>query len=501
MQPERIHSSVKIEQVPEEKPIFYKPTFGEGRFPTALTFDDVLLVPQHSSVNSRSECSISSWFSKNVPLNVPIVSSPMDTVTESEMAISMAKHGGLGILHRFNSIEEQARMVRKVKRSGAFINTNPITVEPDSTYKTVRDKMMLNNVKSFLVCKAYNPDASPTLKVSRKKMVLEGILTNRDIMKFQHEDQLVKEFMTPLEQLKLIQLPDDFDRQSYDIQQLIKSSKDLAIGSKIEKIPLVNSRCEIQGLICLKDIFQYEKLKQANKAANGKLYVGAAIGANKDYIERAEKLIEEGCDVLVVDVANGHSELAGKATEILRDQFSKKADIVAGSIATGEGAEMLIRRGADGIRCGIGNGSICITRVVAGSGVPQLSALLDTVPVCEEYQIPLCSDGGNKYSGNMCKALAVGANSVMVGRLVAGCEESPGKPFMKDGKFVKMFRGMAGRNTLLMQSTPIWPSRRGRARTTSTRRHSAPKAWRAIFPLPARSSSSSKAMQTASRAG
>jgi IMP dehydrogenase len=201
---------------------------------------------------------------------------------------------------------------------------------------------------------------------------------------------------------------------------------------------------EIHGLICLKDIFSYEQLKLANKDPNGKLYVGAAVGANKDYIERAERLVEAGCNVLVVDVANGHSQLAIDATETLKDKFSQ-VDIVAGSIATGEGAERLIRSGADGIRCGIGNGSICITRIVAGSGVPQLTALLDTSPVCQIYEIPLCSDGGNRYSGNMCKALASGANCVMLGRLVAGCDESPGKSFLKEGKFVKMFRGMAGR--------------------------------------------------------
>lgn len=178
---------------------------------------------------------------------------------------------------------------------------------------------------------------------------------------------------------------------------------------------------EIHGLICLKDIFAYEQLKLANKDLNGKLYVGAAVGANKDYIERAEKLIGAGCDVLVVDVANGHSQLALDATETLKDKFPS-IDIVAGSVATGEGAERLIRSGADGIRCGIGNGSICITRIVAGSGVPQLTALLDTAPVCKVYEVPLCSDGGNRYSGNMCKALASGADCVMVGRLVAGCD-------------------------------------------------------------------------------
>ena len=183
----------------------------------------------------------------------------------------------------------------------------------------------------------------------------------------------------------------------------------------------MNAKKEIIGLVSLKDLQIFESMKIANKDQSGRLLVGAAVGANKDYIERAEQLKEAGCDVLVVDVANGHSKLALTATEELKEKFPTM-DIVSGSIATGEGAENLIRHGADGIRCGIGNGSICITRIVAGSGVPQLSALMDTAPVCSYYDIPLCSDGGNKNSGNMCKALAMGASSIMVGRLVAGCE-------------------------------------------------------------------------------
>lgn len=337
-------------------------------------------------------------------------------------------------------------MVKTVKRSGAFINSKPMTISPEQTYKNVKDKIAITKISSFLVCDGEDLDLSPTTKEVQKKKILKGILTNRDIMKFQFDDQKVKDVMTPIDKIVALQLPEDFAKQNYDIKSIIQQSKQLALKNRIEKIPLIGSSNEVHGLICLKDIINYERLTLCNKGPDGKLYVGAAVGANKDYLERAERLVEEGCDVLVVDVANGHSQLAIDATESLKDHFGKKVDIVAGSIATGEGAERLIRSGADGIRCGIGNGSICITRIVAGSGVPQLSALLDTAPICQMYGTPLCSDGGNRYSGNMCKALAVGASSVMLGRLVAGCDESPGKAFLKDGKFVKMFRGMAGRN-------------------------------------------------------
>lgn len=222
-------------------------------------------------------------------------------------------------------------------------------------------------------------------------------------------------------------------------------------------------------------------MNQANKDSSGRLFVGAAVGANKDYIERSQALIKSGCDVLVVDVANGHSKLAMNATEELKERFPT-IDIVAGSVATGEGAQNLIRSGADGIRCGIGNGSICITRVVAGSGIPQLSALMDTAPVCSYYDIPLCSDGGNKNSGNMCKALAVGADSIMVGRLIAGCEQSPGISFNKDGKFVKIYRGMAGRNNFVIKLVPIWQSKIRQAEKLILK-HSVPKEWKDIFLL------------------
>lgn len=219
-------------------------------------------------------------------------------------------------------------------------------------------------------------------------------------------------------------------------------AKKLMINAGVEKLPLVSEKNEITGLVTLRDILVREKRPLANIDSNGKLYVGCAVGAKDDYLERAKKLIDFGTDVVVVDIANGHSTVAINAVERLKEQF--EIDVVAGSIATGDGAERLIKAGADGIRCGIGSGSICTTRLVAGAGVPQLSAIFDCAKVCHEAGVPLISDGGNRHSGNMCKALGAGADCVMVGRLVAGCDESPGNVLLKDGKRVKIYRGMAG---------------------------------------------------------
>jgi len=220
------------------------------------------------------------------------------------------------------------------------------------------------------------------------------------------------------------------------------SCKQIMIAKGVEKLPVVDEKNGILGLVTLRDINRIEDCPSANVDVNGKLYVGGAVGANKDYLERAKKIIDAGCDVLVVDIANGHAEICIEAVQRLKEQF--QIDVVAGSIATGEGAERLIKVGADGIRCGIGSGSICTTRIVAGAGVPQLSAVFDCAPVCIKYGIPLISDGGNRNSGNMCKAIGAGASCIMLGRLIAGSDEGPGQVLSKDGKRVKIYRGMAG---------------------------------------------------------
>lgn len=396
----------------------------EARIPIGLTFNDVLLVPQFSTINSRADISTKSFFSKNVPLNVPIVSSPMDTVTETSMAIEMARRGGLGIVHRYNTIEEQAQMIAKVKRAESFVITNPYTIGSETTVSEVRKLCKFYNVQTFLIVEEKEND--------HQNLKLVGIVTGRDLRTAEDADLLIKKIMTPREKLVI----------THDAQISLKEAKLLMISSRVEKLPIVSEKNEILGLITLKDIILREQRPLANLDNFGKLRVGAAVGAKDDYLERSKKLVDAGCDVLVVDIANGHAQLCLDAVEKLKEQFS--IDVVAGSIASREGAEKLIKVGADGIRCGIGSGSICTTRLVAGSGVPQLSAVFDAAPVCHEYNVPLISDGGNGNSGNMCKALAAGASCVMVGRLIAGCDESPGQVLLKDGKRVKIYRGMAG---------------------------------------------------------
>lgn len=305
----------------------------------------------------------------------------MDTVTEADMAIGMAREGGLGIIHRFFSINEQVKEIKKVKKSGAFITNDPITVGPNSTYKDVKNLIDEFGVRTFLVVEDYDPEESEPYKNFKNKK-LTGIITNRDINTFVFDDEKVQTVMTPIEKIISYQVPNNYESDNFQLETFLKDCKSLALKNKIEKIPLVDDKFRVSGIISLKDIIKYESHGRANKDAHGRLYVGGAVGANKDYLERAEALIKAGCDVLVVDVANGHNKLTMKAIEELKEAYPL-TDIVGGSIATGEGAEQLIRAGADGVRCGIGNGSICITRIVAGSGVPQLSALIDTAPICK----------------------------------------------------------------------------------------------------------------------
>ena len=419
------------------------------QIPLALTFDDVLMIPQHSEIDSRFDVSLSTRFSKHLTLNIPLVSSPMDTVTEDHMAIEMAKNGGLGVIHRFQTIEDQAKMVDKVKRSGAYIVTEPLFVSKTDCIADVKELIKLHGVNTFLVTDAVmnNLSSPKKRKNSFVKEILLGILTNRDILSAKSEDSLVEQLMTPRDRLIVWTMNDSSLPKADTLLKLMKSNK-------VEKIPIVNEKNEIQGICTLKDLSNYESKQMRNINSSGLLTVAGAVGAKDDYLERARALIEVGVDAIVVDIANGHSKLCIETVENLKDTF-KSVDIIAGSIASGEGAEKLIRAGADGIRCGIGNGSICITRIVSGAGVPQLSALCDVAPVCQEYDIPLISDGGNKNSGNMCKALAAGADCIMLGRLVAGCEESPSRIIYKDGKLSKVYRGMAGLGANISKSQKI----------------------------------------------
>jgi len=380
---------------------------------TGITFDDVLLVPKKSSVISRSDVQTESNLTKKIKLKVPIISSNMDTVTESEMAIAMARSGGVGIIHRFNSIEEQVEQVKLVKRAENRIIKEPYRVSLNTTLDEIKYIMNTKKVHSLLVTEDNK---------------LQGIVTERDI-RFKHNGNTAMTIMTPREKLIV-------GNQNTDLDQ----AKELLDKYRIEKLPLVDKSNNVIGMITSKDILN-QTSKKATVDKNGQLVVGAAIGV-KDYINRASALIDAGVDFLVIDIAHGHSDLALSAIKSIKSKFD--IEVIVGNVATAEGTMELIENGADGIKVGVGPGSICITRIVTGSGVPQLTAIIDSVSVAKKYGVPIIADGGIKNSGDITKALAAGASTVMLGSLLAGTDESPGEVLVKDGKRVKIIRGMAG---------------------------------------------------------
>ena len=395
--------------------------------PEGLTFDDVLLVPQYSDILSRQDVKLNTRISKNVPLNIPLVSSNMDTVTEDKMAIAMAQNGGIGILHRYCTVDEEVNMLKKVKRAESHIIYDPYTLSEDNVIRNARDKMSETGVGTFLI-------------VDREDC-LKGILTRRDI-KYCDDNDDVKKRMTSIENMIY----------SYDSENItMEQAKSKMIDNKIQKLPIVDGDYKVKSLICLKDIDRIEQRPLANLDKNGRLRCGAAVGVKDEGFERAKRLIDAGADVLVIDIAHGHSLMCIDTLKKMKEQFDN-VDIIAGNIATYEGALDLIKAGADGIKCSIGSGSICTTRLMAGSGVPQLTAILDAAPICHDFDVPLISDGGNRNYGNISKALAAGADCVMLGRMLAGSDESPGKVFIKDGKRVKIIRGMASYGANLSNS-------------------------------------------------
>jgi IMP dehydrogenase len=384
---------------------------------TGLTFDDVLLVPRRSAVKSRKDVNVSTKLSRRIPLSHPIVSSNMDTVTEVEMAISMARSGGIGILHRFLPAEEQAKMVSRVKRAASYKIDTPYTTGADAKITELQSFMKEKGVHSILVVDSENK--------------LLGIVTSRDL-RFIENGSKVSSIMTPRE--KLI---------CGDPEISIDKAKGLLSENRIEKLPLVDSNNTLKGLITAKDILNITQRPHASTDDKGRYLVGAAIGVKEGYLDRATTLVEAGVDALVVDVAHGHSDLAIDTVNTVKEKFPS-VDIIAGNVATAEGTKDLIDAGADAIKVGVGPGSICITRVVTGSGVPQLTAIIDCAEEAAKSKIPIIADGGIRTSGDISKALAAGASSVMVGNLLAGTEESPGKTLMKDNRKVKVIRGMAG---------------------------------------------------------
>lgn len=394
----------------------------------ALTFDDVLLVPKRSPVRSRRDVDLSTNLSKNIKLNIPIVSANMDTVTESAMAISMAHNGGIGIIHRFMPIERQVEEVQKVKRAESVIIEHPYTTGPNATMADAKRMMQEKGVNGLLV-------------VDTKGKLL-GILTARDLLFENNESRRVSELMTPMEKLHTARA----GASIHDARQLLRKYK-------IEKVPLVDEEGYLRGLITSKDMVTLAERPQACKDSKGQLIVGAAVGIREGYLDRARALVDAGVDVIVVDVAHGHSEWVLEVVRKLKKELGG-VDVIAGNVATPEGTKDLIVAGADAVKVGIGSGSICITRIVTGAGVPQLTAVMECAEAARALNVPIIADGGIRNSGDITKALAAGASSVMIGRMLAGTDESPGVTVMRNGRKYKLHRGMASVGASLKRGIP-----------------------------------------------
>ncbi len=379
-----------------------------------LTFDDVLLIPKRSPIISRSQTDLRTKLSQNISINIPLVSANMDTITESAMAIALAREGGIGIIHRFLTIEDQVDEVLKVKRSESVMIEQPYTVNVNSTVKEAKKAMEHFGVSGLLV---------------ENNGKLAGILTKRDMLFEDNLDKSISLVMTK-------------DVVSAKKGTPIAEARTILHSNKIEKLPLVDEDNKIAGLITTKDILKINQFPSASKDKKGRLLVGAAVGVKGDYLERTEELLNAGADVIVVDIAHGHSDNAINTVHLIKKAFPN-CELIAGNVATGKGTEDLIKAGVDAVKVGVGSGSICITRVITGSGVPQLTAILDSVEVAKKYNIPVISDGGIRTSGDITKALAAGSSSVMVGSLLGGTDESPGKTLVKNGKKYKIYRGMA----------------------------------------------------------
>ena len=378
----------------------------------ALTFDDVLLLPQSSDL-LPNQCDVSTVLTRKIRLNVPLVSSPMDTVTESRTAIALAQHGGIGLIHRNLSVEQQAAEVETVKKFESGMIIDPVTVHPDQKI-----------AEALAIMDRFRISGLPVVTDGR----LVGILTNRDLRFEKRLDKAVRDVMTT----HLITARPGID---------IESAKEMLQAHRIEKLPLVDESHRLRGMITVKDIEKANRHPNSSKDAMGRLRVGAAIGVGPDREARVDALRRAGVDVLCIDTAHGHSYNVIQALKDTRRECSE-IEVVAGSVATSEGAQALIEAGADALRVGMGPGSICTTRVVSGVGVPQITAIMDCVAVAEPRRVPVIADGGVRFSGDIAKALAAGANSVMIGSIFAGTEESPGETILYQGRTYKMYRGM-----------------------------------------------------------
>lgn len=379
----------------------------------ALTFDDVLLVPDYSEVLPK-ETDTQSWLTKTIQLNLPLVAAAMDTVTESGLAIALAREGGIGIIHKNMSIQQQVEEVDRVKRSESGMIYNPITLTP---VHKVKEAMSLMN--------RYKISGIPIVEGSK----LVGILTNRDL-RFEIDTELeIKQVMTSG---NLVTVP---------AGTTLEQAEKILQKNRIEKLPVVDGDNNLKGLITVKDIQKKRLYPMAAKDEHGRLRVGAAVGVANDTLERVQALVDVQVDVIAIDTAHGHSRGVIETVKRVRQKYPK-VEIIAGNVATGEGARALIQAGANAIKVGMGPGAICTTRVVAGIGMPQITAIMNCAEVCQEHQIPLISDGGVKQTGDIPKAIAAGADTVMIGNLFAGTEESPGEKIYLGGRSFKLYRGM-----------------------------------------------------------
>ena len=382
-----------------------------------LTFDDVLLVPQRSSISSRSAVSTATRLTRRLNLAIPIISANMDTVTESAMAIAMAQAGGLGIIHRFMRVERQAAEVARVKRAESHVVEAPATIGPAATVAAARAKMSADGIGGLLVVDTEG--------------CLIGMLTARDLLLLPDSPATVESVMTP--RAKLITAPVDMD---------LEAARRILHEHRIEKLPLLDAAGHVRGLITTQDIVKLQHHPLATKDSKGRLRVGVALGVRADDVDRAVACVNAGADVLVVDIAHGHSDHALQMIRRLK-QRCPEAEVVGGNVATAAGVCDLAEAGADAVKVGVGSGSICITRIVTGFGVPQLTAIMDCAEAARALGVPLIADGGVRTGGDLTKALAAGADTAMVGSLLAGTEESPGASVVRDGRRYKVVRGMA----------------------------------------------------------
>ena len=379
-----------------------------------LTYDDVLLVPRYSEVLPR-DVSVISRFSRNISLNIPIVSAAMDTVTESNMAIAMAREGGIGVIHKNMTIKEQVENIRKVKRSESGMIMDPIVLYQDSKVGDAKESMSQNKIGGIPIVD------------SKRKLI--GIVTNRDLRFENNKSRPIKEVMTVKNLITV------------NKGTSLKDAEEILQKHKIEKLPVVDKNNNLVGLITFRDVTKHLTKPNSNKDKYGRLVVAAAIGVNNDSEKRAEALVESNVDALVIDTAHAHSKGVSKVLLSIRKKFPK-IDIVVGNIATYDGARFLIDQGVDGVKVGIGPGSICTTRVIAGVGYPQLSAIIDVSRALKDSEVPMIADGGIRYTGDIPKAIAAGADSVMLGGLIAGTQESPGETIIFEGRKFKSYRGM-----------------------------------------------------------